>query len=194
MNLPNCLTLSRFVFAVILVVLLVQNSLYANIAALVIFVIASLTDFYDGYFAKKCGLVSNFGKIMDPIADKVLILAVFSVLSFSAGLFSPWMVIAIALREVSVTISRLNAMRQGHVLAAEQAGKIKTVVQILAIFLMLMYLIADQSEFCSEWFYRIDEAWQFVIQMAMCTAVALTIWSGAAYFRSKMEKERAVLK
>ena len=75
MNLPNILTLSRIGFAFVLVYLLLLNSLTGNIWAAVLFTVASLTDFYDGYLAKKRGLVSNFGKIMDPIADKVLILS-----------------------------------------------------------------------------------------------------------------------
>ncbi len=183
MNLPNILTLSRIAFAGIMVGLLNQNALWANIAAVIVFAVASITDFYDGYLAKRMGLVSDFGKIMDPIADKVLILAVFAVMA-NIGMVQWWMVIVIALREVIVTASRLDAMRKGQVLAAEKAGKIKTVVQIVAISLILLYLVAEQSSISASWFYAYQKLWQGVINALMLASVLITVVSGASYFRS----------
>ena len=81
MNWPNTLTLSRLVFAVVFVFLLTQASWCGNIFALLVFIIASLTDFYDGFLAKRRGLISDFGKIMDPIADKILLVSAFICLS-----------------------------------------------------------------------------------------------------------------
>ena len=189
MNWPNVLTLSRIFFALILVILLNQNALITNVAAALVFAVASITDFYDGYLAKKYGLISDFGKLMDPIADKVLMLAVFAVLAH-VGMVAWWMVIVIAAREIAVTVSRLAAMCQGQVLAAERAGKIKTVVQITAVGVILLYLIADQSSLCASWFYMAQKVWLSLINVLMLLAVILTVVSGAAYFQHKANIEK----
>ena len=184
MNLPNTLTLSRIVLSIVLVYLLEQGSSMGNILAAIVFAIASLTDFCDGHFAKKRGLVSDFGKIMDPIADKILLLSTFGVLAH-IHMIAWWMFIVIAIREVLVTVSRLLAIRHGQVLAAEQAGKIKTVVQIIAVSAILLYLVAQQSEICSFWFYNVQNIWQLTNQGLMILAVILTIFSGIEYYRNK---------
>ena len=184
MNLPNILTLSRIALAVVLIILLEGSTPTGNILALLVFAIASLTDFYDGYFAKKMGLVSDFGKIMDPIADKVLLLSTFWVLAH-IGMIAWWMFVVIALREVLVTVSRLVAMRQGQVLAAERAGKIKTVVQIITVLSILFYLVAQQSEFCSYWFYNVQRIWLGANSALMLAAVILTVYSGIEYYRHR---------
>src|SRR5476649_2166201 len=116
MNLPNVLTISRIVLAIVLIFLLEESSSTGNIWAVIVFAIASLTDFCDGHLAKTRGLVSNFGKIMDPIADKILLLSTLGVLAH-IGMVAWWMFIVIAIREIVVTASRLLAMRQGQVLA-----------------------------------------------------------------------------
>lgn len=184
MNLPNILTLSRIVLAIVLVFLLEEGSVSGNILGTIVFAIASLTDFYDGYLAKKRGLVSNFGKIMDPVADKILLLSCFGVLAH-IGMIAWWMFIVIAIREILVTASRLWAMRQGQVLAAERAGKIKTVVQIVAVSVILLYLVAQQSEYCSFWFYNVQRIWLSANYVLMLAAVILTVYSGIDYFRNK---------
>ena len=102
---------------------------------------------------------------MDPVADKILLLSTFGVLAH-IGMIAWWMFIVIAVREVLVTASRLWAMRQGQVLAAEHAGKIKTVVQIIAVSAILLYLVAQQSEFCSSWFGNAKSIWQLTLIMA----------------------------
>src|SRR5665213_527043 len=109
MNLPNVLTISRMVLAIVLIFLLEQNSWTGNLLAVIVFAIASFTDFCDGHLARTRGMASDFGKIMDPIADKVLILSVFGVLAHM-GIIAWWMFIVIAIREVLVTVSRLLAM------------------------------------------------------------------------------------
>ncbi len=189
MNLPNVLTLSRIVLAVLLVFLLEQGSLNADILAVIVFTIASLTDFYDGHLAQQKGLVSNFGKIMDPIADKILLLSVLGVLAH-IGLVPWWMFIVIAVREVLVTASRLVAMyRKGQVLAAERAGKIKTVTQIIAVSVILIYLVVQQSDLCSFWFYHMQKIWLVLINVLMWAAVILTVYSGIEYFRNRSRME-----
>jgi CDP-diacylglycerol--glycerol-3-phosphate 3-phosphatidyltransferase len=183
MSLPNVLTVSRIVLAVVLVFLLGKHSFIGNILAVVVFTAASLTDFYDGHMARTTGRVSDFGKIMDPVADKILILSVFGVLAH-IGMVAWWMFIVIAVREVLVTASRLWAVAHGQVLAAERAGKVKTVVQIVAVSVILLYLVAQPNS----WFYHVQALWVQVNYMAMLAAVVLTIYSGIDYFRQKAQK------
>ncbi len=184
MNLPNVLTISRVVLAIVLVFLLEEGSSTGNILAVIVFAIAASTDFCDGHLAKSRGLVSNFGKIMDPIADKILLLSAFGVLAH-IGMIAWWMFIVIAIREILVTASRLVIMSQGQVLAAERAGKIKTVVQIIAVSATLLYLVAKQSEYCSFWFYNVQRIWLGINDVLMILAVIVTVYSGIDYFRKK---------
>lgn len=184
MSLSNILTLSRIVLAVVLVLLLEKNSLMSDILAVIVFTMASLTDFYDGHLARTKGSVSNFGKIMDPVADKVLLLSAFGVLAH-LGMIAWWMFIVIAIREILVTASRIMIMRQGQVLAAERAGKIKTIVQIIAVSAILLYLVTQQSEYCAFWFHHIQRIWLGVNYLLMLAAAVLTVYSGIEYFRHK---------
>ena len=184
MNLPNLLTLSRIGFAAVIVYLLLLNSLTGNVWAAVLFVVASITDFYDGYFAKKMNLISDFGKLMDPIADKVLLLSIFFVLAH-IGIVTWWMVILIGLREFFVTVDRLLLMSKGQVVAAERLGKIKTVVQILTISMIFVYLILDQGAYSSGWFQRIREGYLRCISVFMVTTVYITLYSGYSYWQGR---------
>lgn len=190
MNLPNILTMSRCLFAVLIVLFLLANSLPSIVAATLLFLAASITDYYDGYLAKKQGIVSDFGKIMDPIADKILMLSVFLALAY-LGLMEWWMVLVIGVREVAVTISRLNAMAKGQVLAAEKAGKLKTVCQMASVGLALLFLICEQSQMAHTWFYKIENTWRCAIQIMMLASVALTLSSGIMYFRNKWDNSKA---
>ena len=184
MNLPNALTLSRIFFAGVIIFLLEKNTPSGNVWAAIVFAMAAITDFYDGHLAKTRGLISDFGKIMDPIADKVLILSTFGVLAH-LGMVIWWMFIVIAIREIAVTVSRIVAMRHGQVLAAERAGKIKTVSQIVAISSILLYLVAQHSEFCAYWFYPVQRTWLVTNYTLTTLATILTLYSGFDYFRRK---------
>ena len=135
MNLPNKLTMARCIMIPIFMVLILKE-LY--IAALAVFAIASFTDFLDGYFARKYNLVSSFGKIMDPLADKLL--AFSALLAFiQLDVVSVWAPIIIIAREFFVTSLRVVAVSKGKVIAASWWGKIKTNVQLFAsIFAMLL--------------------------------------------------------
>lgn len=189
MNLPNCLTLSRFVFGVIIMFLLFCNTSSTIVAATVLFIIAALTDYFDGYFAKKQGLITDFGKIMDPIADKVMMIFVFIALAY-LGMMDWWMIVLIVVREVAVTVSRLKAMSRGHVLAAEQSGKIKTVCQMVSVSFALLFLICEQSSFARPWFYQVETMWRALVQLLMLISVFLTVSSGISYFRNKWRNDK----
>lgn len=172
MNLANVLTVSRIFFAGLIAVLLLQQHFWAYVLATVFFTIAALTDYYDGYWARRKKLISDFGKIMDPIADKVLLLTLFGVFAVM-GLMAWWMLIVIALREVLVTVDRLILMKAGKVLAAEKAGKVKTVLQIVAVSLLLIYLMTQFN-------------WLMLpIQILLWMVVLITVFSGLMYLRSR---------
>ena len=177
MNLPNILTLSR-VFLTCLFIIFAQQGAPGAWGALLFFVLAVITDFADGYIARKYDLITPFGKFMDPVADKFLILSAFFMLAFE-GLVPLWMVLVIAVREILVTASRVQFMTRGQVIPAEQTGKIKTVVQMTTIVLALLYRCLDVASenllgFC----------WQGAVILFIIFSVILTVWSGIEYFRN----------
>jgi CDP-diacylglycerol--glycerol-3-phosphate 3-phosphatidyltransferase len=135
MNLPNKLTMARIIMVPIFMAIMLSGHF---IAALIVFALASITDFLDGYIARKYNLVSSFGKIMDPLADKLL--AFGALVSFiQLGVVSVWAPIIIIAREFFVTSMRVVAVSKGKVIAASWWGKIKTNVQLFAIiFAMLL--------------------------------------------------------
>ena len=133
MNLPNKLTVGRMI-AVPFFIAAYMFELY--IVAFVLFVAASVTDFLDGYLARKYNLVSNFGKIMDPLADKVLVYSAFC-LMVEDGTVPGWMLIVILAREFVIAGMRTVAASEGIVIAAAMSGKIKTVLQMIAVPLLL---------------------------------------------------------
>lgn len=182
MTLANALTMSRIVFAFIIGWLLYQNILVGHMLAALCFLLAALSDLYDGYFARKTQTVTDFGKIMDPIADKVLMLTLFFVLS-AIGMVHIVMVVIIAIREIAVTVHRLWVMSKGHVLAAEKAGKIKTVLQMVSVSFILLYLIAEQWVIFGGIFPRIGGIWLIIINILMYLTVLMTVISGVSYFK-----------
>ena len=134
MNLPNKLTMLRIICVPIFVVL---YYLELYIWAFAVFVIASITDMLDGQIARKRNLVTNFGKIMDPLADKVLVYAAFC-LFVEKNLVPAWMFIIILAREFAVAGMRTVAASEGKVVAAGMTGKIKTVLQMIAALFLIL--------------------------------------------------------
>ncbi len=134
MNLPNKLTIARVIAVPFFCLCYVKGM---NIPAFVIFILASLTDMLDGKIARKYNLVTNFGKIMDPLADKVLVYAAFC-LMVEDGRVPGWMLIVILAREFVVAGMRTVAASEGIVIAAGMSGKIKTVLQMIAVPLLIL--------------------------------------------------------
>lgn len=134
MNLPNKLTLLRIILIPVFVVLLLLKYYYFSAA---IFIIASITDFLDGYIARKQNLVTNFGKLMDPLADKLLVTSALICL-VELGDIPAWMVIIILSREFTISILRAVAASEGKVIAASKWGKFKTIFQMIAIISILI--------------------------------------------------------
>lgn len=178
MNLPNKLTVSRLVLTAFFLGAANWQFHFNDTIALVVFVMASLTDYFDGEIARRRNLVTTFGILMDPLADKVLTCSAF--ISFTGrGLMPAWMVAVIVARELAITGLRLLAASQQRVLAAERFGKHKTVSQIVAIVAILI----QQSY--PEWGGWIQEAfcgWLPVfVEIAKWTTIGLTLSSGMLY-------------
>ncbi len=160
MNTANKLTLLRVIMIPIFLVLLYQNMLYW---ALLVFVLASLTDFVDGYVARHYNQVTDFGKFMDPLADKLLTTAAM-VWFVEVGMMPAWALLLVVTREFAVTGMRLVAVDQGKVIAAAWSGKVKTAASMVAICLMLL---------------PIPSLW---MQICVWVIVLTTLYSGVEYF------------
>lgn len=145
LNLANKLTLSRFVFSIIFVVLFYLDGDIYRILALILFVVAAVTDFVDGYVARSFNQITELGKLMDPLADKVLVFSAL-VLFCERGLVPGWLVILILSRDLMIGIFRAVAAQKGEVIAADKIGKLKTVVQMVSTVIMLTgYAFLNQT-------------------------------------------------
>ena len=138
MNLPNKLTLSRFVITVAFLAVMFAEFRFHVTAALLLFSTASLTDYFDGKIARRDKLITNFGVLMDPLADKIMVCSAF-IAFVGLGWMAAWMVVLIVARELAITGLRLLAASKSVVLAAEGYGKHKTISQIVAILAILVF-------------------------------------------------------
>ena len=143
MNTANKLTVSRVIMIPLFIVLALVDNIFCKWGALVVFVIASLTDFADGHIARKYNMVTDFGKFLDPLADKLLVLAALCALT-DKGIVSVWIVFIITVREFVITGLRLVAAGSGVVIAASMWGKVKTVIQLIVIIYALVPLDLGQ--------------------------------------------------
>ena len=167
MNWPNRITIARVALIPVIVVLLQFDVPVCRAAALAAFIVASLTDWLDGYLARRFGIVTNLGKFLDPVADKLLVLSTMIALC-GLGRFPAWVCIVVLFRELAVDGLRLVAVEQGRVIAAGKLGKIKTTLQMLTLVLVLL----DTSAFGS---FPMVEVFTYA-------AVLMTLWSGVDYF------------
>ena len=175
LTVPNILTLLRIVMVPVIVVALLEETPNADMIAAVVFAVAAFTDGLDGYIARSRGSVTNFGKLMDPLADKLLIIApLISLVSLDR--IAPWVAMVIIARELAVTMLRMVAVERGVVIPASWLGKAKTIVQVAAIFGVIAF-----------------ENSPLGIDLLLYAAVIITVVSGADYFfglRKRMEKAR----
>jgi len=181
MNLPNYMTLSRIVLTFVIMALLFTKNFAMTCTAFLVFLLACVTDLLDGWVARKKGLISDFGKIMDPLADKVLVVGLF--LTFvQLQLVGAWVVVVIIVREFLITGMRIFALRHGVVLAAENAGKHKTVSQMAAIICILVFLILEESgAYFSFWNETLESYFRRGIHVMIGLAVFFTVYSGLVY-------------
>ncbi len=188
MNLPNKITVARMLLIPIMIIvpyLGFNNILFGSVTigsfiTLIIFLIASFTDFLDGYLARKNNLVTTFGKFLDPIADKLLVLSALIML-VEQGIIPGWIPIIIATREFIVSGIRMLAAGDGKVIAASWYGKVKTVSQMVAI--SLAFLSTNTfMQFTSVEMSTGTLILNILMSLAMIVAVLTTILSGVDYF------------
>ena len=164
-NIPNALTIGRILVIPIFILLLtLWNNAISHTLAAIIFALASITDYLDGYLARKWKVVTNFGKFADPMADKILVMTAFIML-VELGYAPAWVVAIIICRELAVTRLRLLLVENGGtVLAAAMPGKIKTFSQMFAVIFLLLH-------------------WNLLGHITLYIALFFTLYSGYDYFK-----------
>jgi len=185
MNLPNKLTLSRFVLTVIFLIVMFSQVRFHETIALFLFSAAGISDFLDGQIARRRKLITNFGILMDPLADKIMVCSAF--IAFVGLTWIPaWMAVVVVARELAITGLRLLAASKNVVLAAEGYGKHKTVSQIVAIIAILVVASYSQwgrlGQALFGWHLFAGSPWSESFRdAAMWLAVVLTFVSGWLY-------------
>jgi CDP-diacylglycerol--glycerol-3-phosphate 3-phosphatidyltransferase len=177
LNTPNLLTVIRILLVPVIVVALLAETPNGDALAAVVFALAAFTDGLDGYIARSRGSITTFGKLMDPIADKLLIIAPLLLL-VSLDRIAAWVAMVIIAREFAVTALRMVAVEQGVVLPASPLGKLKTFTQVAAVFAVIAVPSTPPG-----------------VDALVYIAAALTVVSGADYFfglRRRIEEQRAV--
>ena len=178
MNLPNKLTLVRIALIPVFVLLIYFENLWCQLAAALVFIGASITDYLDGNIARKNNLVTNFGKFADPIADKMLVMSAFIML-VAQGRMPAWVCIVFLAREFTISGFRLVAAGGGKVIAAGMLGKIKTVTQMIAAVALILFVpCTGKIDAMLGWFSDIG---QVLANIMMYVMTVMTVWSGADY-------------
>jgi CDP-diacylglycerol--glycerol-3-phosphate 3-phosphatidyltransferase len=180
MNWANRLTLGRLLLTIIFVAALNSSWQYGRTLALVVFLVAGITDFVDGEIARRYGFVTNFGKLMDPLVDKIMVAAAFiSLVPLKA--VPAWAATAVVARDFLITGLRMMAGAKGKILPAERFGKQKTSWQVVTVIFFLALLSLHELRYVSEespwWAHAWNEAGPFLVWVT----VALTIYSGLLY-------------
>lgn len=178
LTIPNQLTILRILLTPLFLYLFIKKTAFDQFSASIIFFIASLTDWYDGWYARKFGVITRFGQFMDPLADKILVssaLVAFAIL----GYIFTWMVWVIIIRDAVVTVNRIFALRIGKPIITHVLAKWKTAAQMVTIFWILIYI---------NWFnYNVGYSGTYRAQyfdhigIAMLIVTALTVASGVIY-------------
>ncbi|MDD5108042.1 MAG: CDP-diacylglycerol--glycerol-3-phosphate 3-phosphatidyltransferase [Candidatus Omnitrophota bacterium] len=181
MNLANRLTMSRILLTFVFMFFLFCHGLWPKILSLIVFSLAALSDLFDGMIAQRRNMVTDFGRLMDPIADKILVLAAFAAF-VQLQLIDAWMFMIIVSREILITSLRLFALNKGKVLSAARAGKHKTVLQMLVIFAILGFIVLKEIVLK---YYTWNPAWENIFRQGifflMLLTVGLTLFSGLSY-------------
>lgn len=176
-SLPNQLTILRILLTPVLLYTLSLDSLLGRYLTFLIFLVASLTDWYDGYVARRFGNITKWGKFLDPLADKILVLSMFFALAFK-GIIAMWMVAAMAGRDVAVTGLRSYALYKRQSVVTSTVAKWKTAFQMTALFLLLIFLIIEKYE--PAWMPR--ESSLLIIDRIIFGVTLFTVATGLQYF------------
>jgi CDP-diacylglycerol--glycerol-3-phosphate 3-phosphatidyltransferase len=185
MNVPNQLTVSRFVLTAAFLVAVFVEFPWHGTVSLLLFSAASLTDYFDGRIARRDKLITNFGILMDPLADKILVCSAF-IAFVGLGWMPAWMAVIVVARELAITGMRLLAASKNLVLAAERFGKHKTISQIVAILAILVrhcyQEVGPAGKFLFGFRLFFDGPWvDWFAPIALWVAVSLTLASGVIY-------------
>lgn len=178
MNVPNTLTIIRILIALTVPFYVINGTFEVRIIAGIICTAAVLTDWIDGWYARRFNAVTNIGKILDPIADKAFVITCLSVLVY-VGVISVWWVVPIILREVIVTVYRFIFIEKGKIIAAVTSGKIKTALQMTTI--AVAYVIFMVKKHFVEYFY---EEYFLILYCCLAATLYLTLKSGYVFFKN----------
>lgn len=195
MNMPNKLTLLRIIIAPIFMYVFIIDNFYARLVALGLFVLAALTDLADGYYARRYGVITGFGKFMDPLADKILVSS--ALISFIAlDCVSPLPVMLIIGREFSITGLRLLAAYRGVVISPSWWAKVKTFTQLCVVGLVLGYvtLITALEYYGSPALSALEFDYFFYFNLLLWITAVITVWTGIDYVVKYFYMIRTVLK
>ncbi len=179
-NVPNIITVCRIIITPVLFILLLNSpGRLMSLFTAVVFTLASITDFLDGYLARKMNLVTSLGKFLDPLADKLLV-GVALIMMIPLERVPPWVVALIVGREILVTSLRVVAIRENMIIEASRMAKYKTVFQIVAVVSLLINYEYKFGDFFVD-FHRMGMVLLYI-------ALVVTTWTGAAYFYSFYKK------
>ena len=200
-NLPNAITLGRIVLALVVAPLLLTDSWAHRVGAFLVFLAAALSDIWDGHLARRRNLITDFGKLMDPLADKLLLVATFvpfyalshglepeTRFPWFGGVLPLWILLVIFGREAFITVFRTYAARRGVVLAAGKAGKTKAAFQSIFVGAGIFWYAAQSAARRHGWDSPLWQAWEWFhaafTMVMLAIAVVLTVYSLAVYLRS----------
>ena len=186
-NLPNRLTLIRVGLVPLFLLLLSVDNVYTHFLALVTFVAAAITDYYDGKIARERSQETDFGRLMDPLADKILVCAAFIYFVGSYPRIPAWIATIIITREFAVSGIRMLAASKGKIVAADKTGKLKTISQLTAIITILVIIvyIKVSEAVPAVAYWNVIEGWAMVlIYILIGFALIMTIVSGYNYLRA----------
>lgn len=186
-NLPNKLTLLRIGLVPVFLALLSVDNIYSHSLALITFIAAAITDYYDGKIARERGLETDFGRLMDPLADKILISAAFIYFVGSYPNIPAWIVTIIIAREFAVSGVRMLAASRGKIVAADKVGKLKTISQltvVIAILNVLVYHKLSQKLPVISYWDAIKDWTQLGIHVLVLITLIMTVVSGYNYLHA----------
>lgn len=195
MNTPNKLTLARIVLSPVFMILFVADNYYLRMSALAVFLIAALTDLADGFIARKYGVITGFGKFMDPLADKILVSS--ALISFvSLNYISPLPAMLIIGREFSITGLRLLAAYRGVIIPPSWWAKVKTFLQLSVVGVVMAYIsvIDTLGYFGSPLLQYFEFDYLLWFNLALWVAAVVTIWTGIDYVVKYFYMIKSVLK
>ena len=186
MNLPNALTVFRVILTPFFIYLLFSSSMYSNLYALIIFILASVTDAFDGYYARKYNIETEFGNFLDPLADKILVSSAF-ISFYLLDLIELWMVVVILSRDFFITFLRIVMKKNGQSLKTSRIAKSKTAVQLILIIFILIFLALEKMEASMfSLFGNIILEYNIVYNATFIVSI-FTFYTGFRYFQNNYD-------